>query len=132
MKIEDYLRMKEGIVYLRTINGVWKKFDNVVNDVLIRNVIKLKKRRFRVNDRWAWGGRLMGKDGDEIWIYERLSQDERGKILIYEIAGIHFEEQEMMKASSSNLLEKIAEIIWQDGRYQTIINSLIQLKGGVR
>lgn len=55
MKIEEFLRMEREKIYLKTANGMWKKFDNVLKDVLSEKVIKLKKRRFQVH------GRLLGE-----------------------------------------------------------------------
>lgn len=65
MEIWPFLRETEEKVYLKTCNGAWARFVNILKGVIEENNIKLKKRKFKVDGRnLAWGGRHMGKNMD--------------------------------------------------------------------
>lgn len=126
MDIEKFLRIEKGKVYLKTTNGLWKKFDNILKNIQSEKVIKLKKKRFRVNGKLAWGGRNMGKDGGEIWIYAKLSTEEIEKTLIYEIAGLHYEDAGIIKIrENGKFLEEIAQKIWQDENCRLMVKDVL-------
>jgi hypothetical protein len=133
VNLDRILKAERGRIYLKTKNGFWKRFDKIVKEILEENYIKLKRRKFRVNGQSAWGGRRMG-NGDEIWIYTKLPRKEIEKTLIYEIAGIHYEDSEVKIriGQTRNPLEEIAEVIWQNKDCRKLIRSEldVELKGG--
>lgn len=130
MDICAFLRKENGNVYLRNGNNTWKRFDRILGDFLDNNNVKLKKKKFRIGGKSAWGGRHMGKLGDEIWLYIKMLPEEIERTFVYEVAGVHFEEKSAMKCDDDNceILEVIAREIWKNKNCRTIIkDALIEL-----
>lgn len=125
MNIEKFLRVERGNIYLKATNGTWKRFDNILRDVLDQKVVKLKQRRFRVNGILSYGGCWMGGDGDEIWIYAKLSRKEIEKTLIHEILEDHFGDAEVME-NNEYQIEEITEKIWQNKKCREEIRTYYQ------
>ncbi len=127
MNKERFLRIKNGRVYLKSKNNTWKRFDNVLEEVLEEYTIRLKKRRFRVNGRCALGGRNMGKNDDQIWLYAKLTTREIERTLIYEIVGIFYEDKGTIdvEKDNSDLLEEIAQRIWEDRSCHSMIRNVL-------
>jgi len=128
MNIDKFLQTDRGNVYLRTVNGLWKKFDNILQEALEENVIKLKKRRFKVEGEWAWGGRCMGENSDEIWLYAKLSPKEIEETFIYEITGFHYEDAGLIEGDddTNKFLENVAQKIWQNKNCRSMIKSVLK------
>ena len=127
MSIEKFLRIEKGKIYLKAINGTWKRFDNVLGDILCQKDVKLKQRRFRVNGIFADGGCWMGRDGDEIWIYAKLSQEEKEKTLIHEILEDHFVDDVDVMGNNEDLIEEITKKIWENKKCRKEIRDVLSV-----
>lgn len=127
MNIEKLLRIEKEMVYLRVANGAWKNFGSILEDVLDEDTVKLKKRRFRVSGQYVLGGRLMGKNCDQVWIYDKLTPEEKEKTLIYEIIGLHYENERIIESAKDNsgLLEEAAQKIWQNKNCREMIKEVL-------
>lgn len=113
MDIKEFFRTEGQRIYLKTSNGCWKRFENVLADILADKVIKLKKRKIRLYGKPVLGAGCMGKRENEIWIYAKLPQEEKEKTLIHEITELHFDETEVT-GGDDKLIEEITQKIWQN------------------
>lgn len=127
MNLEKVLKIEKGRAYLKTRNGVWKKFDTVFKDFQDEYTIKLKPKRFQADGKYVWAATPMGKDQDECWIYAKLSLKNQEESLIFEVVETHFEENGMI--IDKKRINQIAQKIWQNKDCRQMIKAeLLDLK----
>jgi hypothetical protein len=123
----EVVKMEKGGIYLKTKNGVWKRFDTVFKDFLDEYIIKLKPKRFRVDGEYVWASTPMGKNQDECWIYAGLSPKDREESLIFEVVETHFDENGIVM--DKERIAQIAQVIRQNKDYRKMIKTIF-IQGG--
>lgn len=121
-------------IYLKKRNGALKSFKKVLEEVLGNNFIKFKNKYFYI----IKNGKRIGckslrnmSECDEIWISTLSPQKVKEKSLIYEVAGIHYEDEDMIreKEEAAKELEEITSLIYKNKNYRKLVReALVSVK----
>ncbi len=124
--LDKYCVCQGNKVYLRTINGCLKKFENVLRNVLEENKIEFIDKYLMLEGNDIKAARNVG---DYIIISTLWPKEEIEKSIIHEVIGIHYEDVGIIENEEPEEdLEKITNMIWRNKEYRKLIQELIKNK----